>query len=115
MPVSPLVMPPPKKDTIQVTCPKCGHVQPEPRGAYSTVCKKCQQHFRIDEKPAPLPKTQKPLIEQRQIRCFQCGADLQVPTAAESTMCKKCSSHVDLRDYQVTQTVSKNFRTYGRL
>ena len=30
-------------------------------------------------------------------------------------MCKKCSSHVDLRDYQITQTFSKNFRTYGRL
>ncbi len=30
-------------------------------------------------------------------------------------MCKRCSSHVDLRDYSITQTVSKNFRTYGRL
>ena len=30
-------------------------------------------------------------------------------------MCKRCSRHVDLRDYQITQTVSKNFRTYGRL
>jgi len=30
-------------------------------------------------------------------------------------MCKRCSSHVDLRDYQINQTISKNFRTYGRL
>jgi cytoskeletal protein CcmA (bactofilin family) len=30
-------------------------------------------------------------------------------------MCKRCSSHVDLRDYQITATVSKNFRTHGRL
>lgn len=30
-------------------------------------------------------------------------------------MCKKCSSHIDLRDYQVTKTESKNFRTHGRL
>ena len=30
-------------------------------------------------------------------------------------MCKRCSSHVDLNDYRITQTVSKNFRTYGRL
>lgn len=29
-------------------------------------------------------------------------------------MCKRCSSHVDLRDYDITQTVSKNFRTKGR-
>ena len=47
--------------------------------------------------------------------CFQCGAHLQVAAAAESTMCKKCSSHVDLRDYQINQTFSKNFRTHGRL
>ena len=38
-----------------------------------------------------------------------------MPVAAESTMCKRCSSHVDLRDYNVTQTLSKNFRTHGRL
>lgn len=35
--------------------------------------------------------------------------------AAASTMCKRCSSHVDLADYQIAQTVSKSFRTHGRL
>jgi cytoskeletal protein CcmA (bactofilin family) len=30
-------------------------------------------------------------------------------------MCKRCSSYVDLTDYRITQTVSKNFRTHGRL
>jgi cytoskeletal protein CcmA (bactofilin family) len=30
-------------------------------------------------------------------------------------MCKRCSSHVDLTDYHVTSTVSKSFRTHGRL
>ena len=111
---SPL-MPPPKKDTIPVACPKCGHTQPEPRGAYSTVCKKCRQHFRINEEPSAPARPQQPLIAQRAIQCFQCWAQLQVAVAAESTMCKKCSSHVDLRDYVVSQTVSKNFRTFGRL
>src|SRR6185295_17957757 len=33
---------------------------------------------------------------------------------AESTMCKRCSAHVDLRDYNITHAVSKNFRTHGR-
>ena len=42
-------MPTSKKDLVPVTCPKCGHEQPEPRGAYSTVCKSCKQHFRIQE------------------------------------------------------------------
>jgi cytoskeletal protein CcmA (bactofilin family) len=30
-------------------------------------------------------------------------------------MCKRCSSYVDLADYQISQTFSKSFRTYGRL
>ena len=98
-----------------MTCPKCGHVQPEPRSAYSTLCKQCHEHFRIQEALHPSAKPQKPAIEQKQVRCFQCGAELQVSAAAESTMCRKCSAHVDLCDYQVNQTVSKNFRTHGRL
>jgi cytoskeletal protein CcmA (bactofilin family)/DNA-directed RNA polymerase subunit RPC12/RpoP len=110
-------MPSPKQDRSPVTCPKCGHTQPEPRGAYSTICKRCRAHFRIGigEAVELIAKAPKPVIEQRRIRCFQCGSDLDVPKAAESTMCKRCSSHVDLRDYQITQTYSKNYRTYGRL
>src|ERR1035437_727819 len=30
-------------------------------------------------------------------------------------MCKQCGSHVDLSDYHIAHTVSKNFRTHGRL
>jgi cytoskeletal protein CcmA (bactofilin family) len=105
--------------TTAVTCPKCGHTQREPVGAYSTVCKKCRGHFRLDEIKAP-PKPvhappEKATVEKRKITCFQCSTELDVPVAAESTMCKRCSSHVDLRDYEITATVSKNFRTYGRL
>lgn len=108
----------PKQKTISATCPKCGHVQQEPRGSYSTICKECRSHFRLEEdapKASKVPKAPKPTIELRSVSCFQCGTELEVPTAAESTMCKRCSSHVDLRDYQITQTISKNFRTYGRL
>jgi cytoskeletal protein CcmA (bactofilin family) len=108
-----------KSKTISATCPKCGHEQEEPRGSYSTICKKCRSHFRLEEEApktaSKVPKAPKPTIELRRISCFQCGTELDVPTAAESTMCKRCSSHVDLRDYQITQTISKNFRTYGRL
>jgi len=108
----------PKQKTISATCPKCGHIQQEPRGTYSTICKQCRSHFRLEEeapKASKVPKAPKPTIELRKVSCFQCGTELEVPTAAESTMCKRCSSHVDLRDYQITQTISKNFRTYGRL
>jgi hypothetical protein len=38
-----------------------------------------------------------------------------VSVAAASTMCKRCGSYLDLADYRITQTVSKNFRTHGRL
>src|SRR4051812_28680529 len=106
-----------KQKTISATCPKCGHVQAEPRSAYSTICKECHSHFRLEEEKDQGPKGPKPKqeIERKQVTCFQCDTELEVSLAAESTMCKRCSSHVDLRDYQITQTVSKNFRTYGRL
>lgn len=108
-------MPPLNKDTVPVTCPKCGHVQQEPRSAYSTICKKCREHFRVQEALRPAAPALAKAIEQRRIRCFQCGTDLDVSKAAASTMCKRCSSHVDLADYQIASTVSKSFRTHGRL
>jgi len=108
-------LPPAKQRTVSVTCPKCGHVQAEPRDAYSSICKKCRAHFRLEEALRPAAKPEAPAIAQKRIQCFQCGTELDVPLAAESTMCKRCSSHVDLTDYRITTTVSKNFRTHGRL
>jgi cytoskeletal protein CcmA (bactofilin family)/DNA-directed RNA polymerase subunit RPC12/RpoP len=109
-------MPPARTQrTVAVTCPKCGYSQPEPPTAYSTVCKKCHEHFRVQEALHPAPAAPKPVFEQQQVRCFQCGTELEVPRAASSTMCKRCGSHVDLGDYHIAQTVSKNFRTHGLL
>jgi cytoskeletal protein CcmA (bactofilin family) len=99
--------------TVAVACPRCGYTQQEPRTAYSTVCKNCHQHFRLEEVLHPSAKAAKIIIEQRRIRCFQCGTELEVPRAAASTMCKRCSGHVDLSDYRVTQTISKSYRTHG--
>ncbi len=98
-----------------MACPQCGHRQLEPRSAYSTRCKQCHAHFRLEQALHPAPVPQKPVIEQRQVICFQCGTLLDVPKAASSSMCKRCSSHIDLADYRITQTVSRNFRTHGRL
>jgi cytoskeletal protein CcmA (bactofilin family) len=104
-----------KAAKVSVTCPKCGHTQAEPSTAYSTVCKKCRQHFRPHDaqRPAAKAREQQPR-EHRQVTCFKCAASLDVPLSAQSTMCKRCSSHVDLRDYQITNAVSKNFKTKGR-
>ncbi len=109
-----------KPDKVIVACPKCGHAQPEPSSAYSTVCKKCRQHFRLQEvlhtAAVPVLALNQPLLkgEVKFITCFKCSTELEVPVTAQSTMCKRCSSHVDLRDYHITNAVSKNFTTKGR-
>lgn len=51
----------------------------------------------------------------KRIICFQCGMELEVSPAAQSTMCKRCSAHVDLQDYDISNTLSKNLRTKGRV
>src|SRR6185369_14526327 len=104
-----------KQDVVPVTCPRCGYNQPEPRGAYSSICKNCRQHFRIQEALNPVAKPTKVALEQRRVHCFQCGTELEAPKAAASTMCKRCSGYVDLSDYRVTETVAKNYRTHGWL
>ena len=104
-----------KVDTVSVDCPKCGHTQPEPRAAYSCICRKCYAHFRVAEALNPAPKPQPPAFELKRVVCFDCGTELDVPVAAESTMCKRCSSHVSLTDYEISSSVAKNFRTHGRL
>jgi len=104
-----------KPAKVSVTCPKCGHTQLEPPTAYSSVCKNCREHFRLkDLRRAGTSQTEQLRKELRRVCCFSCGTELDVPLTAQSTMCKRCSSHVDLRDYQITSTVSKNFKTKGR-
>ena len=109
---------------VPVQCPKCGHTQQEPATGYSTVCKKCRQHFRLDEaakpdaKPDPKAGAKSaaaaPARAGRRVKCFNCATELDVPDSAQSTMCKRCSGHLDLRDYKITSAVSRNFRTKGR-
>ena len=106
-------MPASKQDQILVACPHCGQPQSEPRTAFSTVCKKCGGHFHVQQalKPARKPVERAP--ERRRLTCFDCGAELEVAVTAESTMCKRCSHYVDLKDYHITNAVSKNFKTKG--
>src|SRR5437762_1718901 len=46
-----------KPKTTTVTCPRCGHNQREPVGVYSTICKECRAHFRLDEIATPAKRT----------------------------------------------------------
>ena len=84
-----------KPDKVLVACPGCGHTQPEPRAAYSTVCKKCSRHFLVHESrpstaaggPGPVASVSKPPArDSKRVTCFQCGTDLEVPVTAQSTM-----------------------------
>ena len=107
-------MPAKKLDLVSVACPGCGHRQPEPPSAFSTVCKECGQHFHVQEVLKPAPKVQSRGPRQKRITCFECGAELEVPVSAESTMCKKCSRYLDLHDHRITSAIAKNFKTKGR-
>lgn len=107
-------MPALKQDQVLVACPHCGHQQPEWRSAFSTNCRKCGRHYRVQEALNPAPRAPDRTPPQRRIICFECGTELDVPASAESTMCKRCSRYVDLHDYDINTAVSKNFKTKGR-
>jgi cytoskeletal protein CcmA (bactofilin family)/DNA-directed RNA polymerase subunit RPC12/RpoP len=105
----------PKSNKLPVTCPHCGHKQLEPPAAYSTVCKSCGQHFRVQDASKPAAVKAAPARKGgRQVTCFKCNTELDVSPTAQSTMCKRCSSHMDLRDYSITNATSRNFETKGR-
>ena len=103
----------PKQASVLLTCPHCGHQQKEPPTAFSTICKECGRHIRVQEILSPAPKTSKRAPSREQITCFECGTELEVPVGAESTMCKRCGRYVDLHDYRITTALAKNFKTKG--
>ena len=100
-------------DKTPVACPHCGHQQAESRLAFSTICRQCGKHFRVQTALNPPPKAPEHAPAKRQVLCFDCGAELDVPVSAESTMCKKCGRYMDLQDYRIANAVSKNFKTRG--
>ncbi len=83
--------------------------------AFSTLCKRCGQHFRVQEVLNPAPRAPPRAPRQKRITCFECGAELDVPVSAESTMCKWCSRYVDLHDHRITTAIAKNYKTKGKL
>ena len=108
-------MPAKKQDQVLVACPHCGHQQAEPRTAFSSRCKKCGEHLRLQEILNPAPRAPRHAPKLKRITCFECGAELEVPVSAESTMCKWCSCYVDLHDYLIASPMAKNFKTKGTL
>jgi cytoskeletal protein CcmA (bactofilin family)/DNA-directed RNA polymerase subunit RPC12/RpoP len=105
----------PNLDKVPVACPHCSHQQMESRSAFSTICRKCGRHFRVQEVLNPQQKTPERALVRRRVICFECGAELDVPASAESTMCKRCGRYVDLHDYRITNAIAKNFKTKGTI
>jgi cytoskeletal protein CcmA (bactofilin family)/DNA-directed RNA polymerase subunit RPC12/RpoP len=106
-------MPAKKQGTVKVACPHCGHLQVEPASGYSSNCKQCGQYFRVQEALKPARRKAEEGPAQRVLACLDCGRPLQVPVSAQSSVCKHCGTYLDLRDYRITNAVSKNFKTAG--
>lgn len=106
-------MPAKIQDKVLLACPHCGHQQPEPRTAFSTICKSCGQHLHVQEVLKPAPKRRESGPKKKLVTCFECGTELDVPATAESTICKRCSTYVDLHDYNIASALAKNFKTKG--
>jgi cytoskeletal protein CcmA (bactofilin family) len=104
-----------KQERVLVVCPHCGHSQPEPRAAVSTVCKNCRRNYEVKDAPGPAPKAVEVAFERKQITCFECGKKVEVPATAQSSMCKWCSGYIDLQDYRIANATSRNFKTKGAL
>ena len=47
--------------------------------------------------------------------CFECSAWHEVSSAASSSTCKACGAYIDLQDYKVTGSFSRNIKTRGSL
>ena len=105
----------------------------EYEAARSTLCRQCGKHFVVRPGPAEArPKVERdaavagPSLRQRfggiwnrtrttSIACFDCGATQELTSAATSTICPSCSVHMDLRDYKITTSFSRNIRTHGEV
>ncbi len=51
--------------------------------------------------------------KHRPAHCFECTAAHEVPGDARSTTCKACGAYIDLQDYKITSSFSRNIKTRG--
>ena len=55
----------------------------------------------------------KPKVQVAQ--CFECSGWHEVSTTAHSSTCKMCGAYIDLQDYKVTGSFSRNIKTRGNV
>lgn len=51
--------------------------------------------------------------KQRVARCFECQHSHEVSTTASSATCKACGAYIDLQDYKINASFSRNIKTRG--
>ena len=47
--------------------------------------------------------------------CFECSGWHEVSSTAQSSTCKACGAYIDLQDYKVTGSFSRNIKTRGNV
>ncbi len=50
---------------------------------------------------------------QRTARCFECSSSHEVGSTAQSSTCKACGAYIDLQDYKINGSFSRNIKTRG--
>ena len=51
--------------------------------------------------------------KHRTARCFECNAAHEVSSSATSSTCKACGAYIDLQDYKISGSFSRNIKTRG--
>ncbi len=51
--------------------------------------------------------------KNRVVRCFECEASHEVSSSAHSSTCRSCGAYIDLQDYKITGSFSRNIVTRG--
>lgn len=51
----------------------------------------------------------------RTAHCFECSSWHEISSSAQSTTCKACGAYIDLQDYKISGSFSRNIKTRGTL
>ena len=51
----------------------------------------------------------------RTAHCFECTSWHEISSSAQSTTCKACGAYIDLQDYKINGSFSRNIKTRGTL
>ena len=49
----------------------------------------------------------------RTAHCFECTSWHEISSSAQSTICKACGAYIDLQDYKISGSFSRNIKTRG--